>query len=243
MRVYDMIVDERHRTADMLATFTAGQLRRPSLCAGWTVHDIAAHLITFLRFGQLKLYLGILATAADIDKVNLRLTRRAAMRPSGEIIEALRRGADSRITIPMSGYDPVLTDLMLHDLDIRTPLGIPRATPEERLRVAFSHLTARPSPGFTMGSRLGGLRLVATDTGWTHGDGALVRGSAEALLLGMSGRTVAFGQLDGGGVPLLRRRVTSAPRPGAGRRLATVLAVLTSPPPAERRSRLAAGDH
>jgi uncharacterized protein (TIGR03083 family) len=238
-----MIVDERRRTADMLASLTADQLRQPSLCSGWTVHDVAAHLTTFLRFGQAKLYLGILATAANIDKVNIELTRRAAGRSSGEIIELLRRRARSRVTIPRSGYDPVLTDLMLHDLDIRVPLGIPRPTPEERLRVAFNHLTAKPSPGFSMGSRLRDLRLVATDTGWTHGSGAPVRGSTDALLLCMSGRRAAFDQLDGGGVPLLCSRVTSPVTDGPGRRIATVLAVLTSPPPAERRSRRAVASY
>ncbi|TCO62249.1 uncharacterized protein (TIGR03083 family) [Actinocrispum wychmicini] len=233
-----MIVDERRRVADVLADLTAEQFQRRSLCAKWTVHDVAAHLITYLRFGQAKLYIGIVATAADFDRINVWLTRREARRPSQEIVEVLRRRARSGVTIPRSGFDPVLADLLLHDLDIRVPLGIPRATPEERLWVAFHHLTARPSPGFTMGSRLTGLRVTATDTGWTHGDGAPVRGRAEALLLAIGGRAVAFDELAGDGVPLLRARVTTPP-PKAGplRRLTVPLGVLLNPAPPERRSR------
>jgi hypothetical protein len=109
--------------------------------------------------------------------------------------------------------------------------------------VAFQHLAARPSLGFKVGSRLRHLRLVATDTGWTHGDGPVVRGGVESLLLAMSGRMVAFDQLDGDGVPLLRQRVTSPPRIGPGQRMGGVLGVLVNPPPRERRSRLAVGDH
>ncbi|MEO7260933.1 MAG: maleylpyruvate isomerase family mycothiol-dependent enzyme, partial [Jatrophihabitantaceae bacterium] len=220
MQVYDMIVDERRYIADLLSTLTPDQLRAPSLCEGWTVHDVAAHLITFLRFGQLKIYLGIVATAADLDRVNLWLTQRAARRSSDEIIEVLRRRAGSRVTVPRSGYDPVLTDLVLHDLDIRVPLGISRDVSGERLAVALHHLTSRASPGFTMGSRLDGLRFTATDTGWDHGTGAPVRGPAQTLLLGIGGRPAALDDLSGDGVPLLRQRLVSPQRAGALRRLA-----------------------
>jgi uncharacterized protein (TIGR03083 family) len=239
MLVFDMIVDERRHMADMLENLTTEQLRQPSLCDGWTVHDVAAHLVTYLRFGQVKLYLGILATAADFDRINVELTRRAAEHSDREIIELLRRRACSRVTIPRSGYDPVLTDLLLHDLDIRVPLGIARRTPEDRLRAAFDHLTARPSPGFAMGSRLAGLRLVATDTGWTAGVGAPVTGSADSLLLGIGGRAAAFDELHGDGVPLLRQRVASTPKFGPVRRMMAPAMVLLKPPPRDRRSRRA----
>lgn len=237
MRVHDLIVDERRRAADLLAGLSAEQLARPSLCTGWTVHEVGAHLTTFLRLGQVKLYLGILATGANIDEVNRWLTRRAARRPIDEIVAALRRRAGARTTIPRSGYDPVLADLVLHDLDIRRPLGIPRAVPEDRLWVAFDHLANRPAPGYTMGSRLRNLRLVATDTGWTHGTGPAVRGGAEDLVLAIGGRAVALDALDGDGVPILRRRVTARSGTGLGPRLTAVINVALRPPPRNRRSR------
>lgn len=224
-----MVVDERRHIATMLSTLTPGQLQAPTLCEGWTVHDVAAHLITFLKYGQLKLYLGIVATAADLDRVNRWLTQRAARRSDDEIVEVLRRQAGSRFTVPRSGYDPVLTDLVLHDLDIRVPLGIPRDIPEERLSVAFHHLTFRASPGFAMGSRLDGLRFTATDTGWDRGAGAQVRGPAETLLLGIGGRAAVLDDLTGEGVPLLRQRLASPQRVGALRRLAGPLGLLARP--------------
>ena len=237
MRVYDMIVDERTHIADLLGTLTPDQLRAPSLCAGWTVHDVAAHLTTFLRFSQAKLYLGIVATAADMDRVNLWLTQRAARRSDAEIIELVRRRAGSRFTVPRSGYDPVLTDLVLHDLDIRIPLGIARDIPEDRLAVAFHHLTSRASPGFAMGSRLDGLRFTATDTGWDHGAGAPVRGPAETLVLRIPGRAAVLDELSGEGVPLLRQRLSTAQRAPALRRLAAPFGLLVRPLPRTRRAR------
>jgi uncharacterized protein (TIGR03083 family) len=240
MQVYDMIVDERRHMADLLSALSADQLRQPSLCAGWTVHDVAAHLVTYLRFGQAKLYLGIVGMGADFDRLNVWLTRRAARRPSREIAGTLRRRAGSRVTIPRSGYDPVLTDIVVHDLDIRVPLGIARTIPEDRLWVSFHHLAVAPSPGFAMGDRLHGLRLVATDTGWHRGTGAALEGRAEDLLLAIAGRAAVLDRLHGDGLPLLRRRLAGPrPRVPVRRRLAAPLAVLRHPPPPERRSRAA----
>jgi hypothetical protein len=44
-----------------------------------------------------------------------------------------------------------------------------------------------------------GVRLVATDLDWSHGNGPEVRGSGEALLMAMAGRPAALDDLDGPG--------------------------------------------
>lgn len=221
---------ERRRAADLLGGLPAEQLRQPSLCTGWTVHDIAAHWVTFLHYGQLKLYVGLLRTVADLDDLNRRLTRWEARRSSQELIDLLRSRATSRFTPPRLGYDSVLTEMVLHDLDIRVPLGIARETPEERLRLAFDHLTTAPALGFGVGSRLAGLRLVATDTGWANGAGAPVRGPAEAVLLAAAGRSAGLEALEGDGVPILRHRLATQLRPTAGRRVANLVAAMIRPP-------------
>lgn len=227
--------------ADLLDGLDPGQLATPSLSTGWTVHDVGAHLITYLRFGQLKIYYGIVTMAADFDRLNRELTARAARMPTSEIAARLRRWATSKTTIPRSGYDPVLADILLHDYDIRVPLGIGRDMPEDRLWVAFQHLAAKPSPGYAVGSRLAGLRLEAEDTGWVSGSGAVVRGDAESLVLAMSGRAVGLDALEGEGLPLLRERVAAPPPRGPLERLKTVVKVVVDPPPVERRSRDAIG--
>jgi uncharacterized protein (TIGR03083 family) len=241
MRVHDRIIDERRQMADLLAGLTEDQLNGPSLCAGWKVHDIAAHLVSYLRFGQAKIYLGILATGADFDRVNVGLASWMARRPTTLLIRQLRRGATSRVTIPRSGYDPVLGDIVLHDLDVRRPLGIPRAVAEERLWVTFNHLTANPSPGYTMGTRLAGLRVATSDTGWSYGEGPLVCGGAQDVVLALAGRLPALDELTGDGVPVLRERLRSRTNANPVSRIGTVLNVLKSPPPPARRSRRAVG--
>jgi uncharacterized protein (TIGR03083 family) len=235
MRVHEMIVAERQHMADLLASLSQEQLARQSLCDAWTVHEVGAHLVTYLRFGQLKIYLCMLAYAGNFAPGNERLARMYARRSTADLAACLRRYATARTTVPRSGYDPVLADVVLHDLDVRIPLGIDRAIPEDRLAVTFHHLASAPSPGFAVGGRLSGLRFEAVDTGWTSGRGAPVRGDAEAIVLAMAGRTIAWPRLDGDGVAVLSERVNQAPAIPVAQRLAKLATTVLRPSP--RRAR------
>ncbi|GAA1578593.1 hypothetical protein GCM10009789_35170 [Kribbella sancticallisti] len=54
--------------------------------------------------------------------------------------------------------------------------------------------------------RIGGLRLTATDTGFSTGQGLAVTGPTIALTMAMIGRATYCDDLDGDGVPELRTR-------------------------------------
>ncbi len=235
MRVHEMIVAEREHMADLFASLSDEQLARQSLCEAWTVHEVAAHLVTYLRFGQLKIYLCMIVYAGDFAPGNERLARLYARHSTTDLAGSLRRYATARTTVPRSGYDPVLADLVLHDLDVRIPLAIDRVIPEDRLAVAFHHLATVPSPGFAVGERLSDLRFEAADTGWTAGHGAPVRGDAEAVVLAMAGRTVALPQLEGDGVAILSERVNQASRAPVPQRLMKMATTALRPSP--RRAR------
>jgi uncharacterized protein (TIGR03083 family) len=235
MRVHDMIVAERQYTADLFAGLSAEQLARQSLCDAWTVHEVAAHLVTYLRFGQLKIYLCMFACAGNFAPGNERLAQLYARHSNADLVGSMRRYATAKTTVPRSGYDPVLADLVLHDLDVRIPLAIDRVIPEDRLAVVFNHLATVPSPGFAVGDRLRELRFEAVDTGWTSGHGAAVRGSAEAVVMAMAGRPAAFAQLDGDGVAVLSERVAQASTIPAPQRLKKMAMTILRPSP--RRAR------
>jgi uncharacterized protein (TIGR03083 family) len=230
-----MIVDERQHMADLFAGLDEEQLTRQSLCDAWTMHEVAAHLASFLRFGQLKIYLCMIAYAGDFAPGNQRLATWYARRRPEDLIAQLRRDAAAKTTIPRSGYDPVLTDLVLHDLDVRIPLGIPRDLREDRLSVAFHHLSTVPSAGFAVDKRLQRLRFEATDTGWSSGDGAPVRGPAQSVVMAMSGRAEGFADLDGDGVEILRERLGGETPIPVARRLRKLVRTLVRP--SDRRSR------
>ena len=86
---------------------------------------------------------------------------------------------------------------MIHQQDIRRPLGLPRTVDERRLRVALDF--ALTSPTIRGARRTKRLRLVSTDLDWSHGGGPELRGPGEALLMAMAGPADAVKDLEGPG--------------------------------------------
>jgi uncharacterized protein (TIGR03083 family) len=201
------IADERRGLAALLSGLTGEQQATQSLCSEWTVRDVVAHLVVPLEVSTPKFVLAMLACRGNFDRANVRLAREQARRPFGELTEVLRRKADSRFTPPGSGPEAPLTDLLVHGLDIRWPLGLPRDIPEERLHKSLAFLTAAPVGAVVAKGTLDGFRFEANDIDWAHGSGPVVSGDAEAILLAITGRTTALGHLSGDGVPTLRGRL------------------------------------
>jgi uncharacterized protein (TIGR03083 family) len=176
------------------------------------VHDVAAHLIVPLEVGTPRFALAMLACGGSFDRANTRLTRQQSRRPVEEIVQILRHKAESRFTPPGAGPEAPLTDLLVHGLDIRWPLGLVRDVPHPRLRTSLAFLTSRSARGLVRRGALDGLRVEATDVDWAHGRGPSVRGDAQTLLLALTGRTTALAHLSGDGVPTLHARLTRGAR-------------------------------
>jgi uncharacterized protein (TIGR03083 family) len=202
------IADERRGLADLLSGLTGEQRAVQSLCAEWSVHDVAAHLVVPLEVSTSRFALTMLACRGSFDRANVRLTRRQARRPADEIAGILRAKAETRFTPPGAGPEAPLTDVLVHGLDIRWPLGLAREVPEERLVTSLAFLTSRSGRGLVPRGALDGVRLEADDVDWAHGSGPTVRGAADALLLATTGRTAALAHLSGDGLPSLRTRLT-----------------------------------
>jgi uncharacterized protein (TIGR03083 family) len=98
-----------------------------------------------------------------------------------------------------------LTDNMIHQQDIRRPLGLPRTIDARRLRVALDF--ALTAPTIRGARRTKRLHLFATDLDWSHGGGPEVQGPGEALLMAMAGRGDALKDLSGPGKDELAQRL------------------------------------
>lgn len=193
-----MLADERREQIELLRGLTEQEWETPSLCAGWRVRDVVAHLLTD-TLGPMAYATAIAKNRGSVDRVNGALAESFAALPTAQLVDKFDREGGR-----LSKYSPrlALSDLMVHQQDIRRPLGRPRTIPADRLIAVLSY----PDPFAFPGKRTRGLRFVATDVGWSWGDGPEVRGPGEAIALAVVGRTVVLDELTGGGVPELRRR-------------------------------------
>jgi uncharacterized protein (TIGR03083 family) len=202
------IADERRGLADLLSGLTAEQRSVQSLCSEWSVQEVVAHLVVPLQVGIPEFVLAMLASRGSFDRANNRLARKQAQRPFDDLIETLRRRADSRFTPPGAGPEAPLTDLLVHGLDICWPLGLTHPVPPERWRKSLTFLTTRPGRSLVPPGLADGLRLHAEDVDWSHGAGPTVSGDAGSLLLALTGRAVALDHLAGDGLATLRSRTS-----------------------------------
>lgn len=208
--VYRIATANRLLAADMFAGLTPEQWRTPSLCAGWTVREVAAHLLEPLetKVNMLELVALLVRYRGSLDRMVDETARAVAARPTDELVTDLREHASTRLAPPVIGPLGPMTDTCIHLRDAARPLGLDVCPPPAHWRPALDFLVSKPaSKGFIPRDRLVGLRLVATDQDWQHGDGAEIRGSSEAIAMAVSGRPAALGDLAGPGTDVLRLRI------------------------------------
>ncbi|OHU63315.1 maleylpyruvate isomerase family mycothiol-dependent enzyme [Mycobacteroides chelonae] len=204
-QVYAAIAAERRELADALAGLTDNQWATPSLCGAWTVRGVAAHLIAPLINSPAKFIPAILKAKGSFDKASVAVTADVIERHGAELPRLLREQAENRFAPPVLGPKAQLADTVIHGQDIRRPLGISRSFDPERQRTILTFLTSFGAQrAFTpRDRRRDGLRWEATDLAWSSGQGKVVRGTAEAIMLVLSGRPVALAEVTGDGVAQL----------------------------------------
>jgi Activator of Hsp90 ATPase homolog 1-like protein len=99
-------------------------------------------------------------------------------------------------TPPGGGYHGALNHVVIHGLDVTVPLGVPRRSPDETIRIVLDDLI-REGGHAHFGMDIDGRYLAATDLDWSYGSGAPLRGSAGELAVALCGRAVPAGRLDG----------------------------------------------
>ncbi|MGW3406511.1 maleylpyruvate isomerase family mycothiol-dependent enzyme [Streptomyces zhihengii] len=197
-----MVHTERAALIEDLARLDEEQWRQPSLCDGWTGHDVAAHLVDTARTTRLGFVAGLARARFDFDRQNARGVERERAASPAKTLERLRRVA-SRTSTPPAPLDSRLVEEVVHGEDIRRPLGLIRAYPPQAV-VRGLRLQLRTPASFGGAKELTSrVRLTATDAEVSVGEGPEVRGPALSLLLAVSGRRTALGELDGPGLGAL----------------------------------------
>src|SRR5690348_10819066 len=196
--IRDLIAAQRAELGEVLAGLPAPSWDEPTLCAGWRVREVVAHITMPFRFSGRRFALELAKSRGRFNEMADRVARRdaAAMSPM-DLTEAVRSNTGHPWKPPGGGYAGALAHDLIHGLDITVPLGltVPQV-PAERLRPVLPASLDDRSVKF-FGVQLDGIELRASDMDWTLGSGAPLNGTAADLLLVLCGRTLPAGRLAG----------------------------------------------
>jgi uncharacterized protein (TIGR03083 family) len=175
------------------------QWEQPSLCDGWTVHDVVAHLVDTACTTRLGFVVGLARARFDFHLQNARGVERARGVSPQATLGRLRQVA-LRMSCPPAPLDSRIVEEVVHGEDIRRPLGLTRRYPREAVIRAL-RLQARTPASFGGAKELvATVRLRAVDADVSIGEGPEVSGPVLSLLLAATGRCIALNELDGPGI-------------------------------------------
>ena len=183
--IWRRVDEQRIGLAGLLEDLTAEQWTAPSLCDGWQVRDVAAHL-THSHMHPVRAIVEAARSGFRFDSMIQRLGREDP-RSQSEIAIALRGMAGSRKRVPGTSVQQPLIELLVHGQDITVPLGIDWPMPLDAAREAAQKLSGMTFP-LSGQQRLAGVRLVATDAEFAAGEGREVQVPIGDIVMVLAGR-------------------------------------------------------
>ncbi len=211
--VWDVVDAQRRVVADLLSGLADEQWREPSLCEGWTVRDVAGHLASQYTTSVSAVVAAMVRARGSLDRATTELAVRHGRRPTEELVEEIRALVGVRRRPAVIGDVEVLTDILVHGMDVAVPLGLDYPVPADAAAVSASRVWAAPwhlRRAFPSTRRYAGIRLAASDAAWSRGEGAAAEAPMSVLLLLLTGRdAAALPRLHGEGADHLRRSLTT----------------------------------
>ncbi len=178
--------------ADLLAEGPAEAWDAPSLCAGWQVRHMVAHVTMPVRLTPQQFGVGMAAAGGDFTAFSDAVAARDGSLPASELLARLRSAELHAWQPPGGGAAGALAHAVIHALDVTLPLGRTATAPPAARTAVLDQLTA--ADGALFGVDLSGVRLEATDSGWAWGEGAPVQADSGSLVAIVSGRTLPDGR-------------------------------------------------
>jgi len=205
------IDDQRRALVHLLEDLSEKEWHQPSLCAGWTVRQVAAHLAlqNTTWAAMPRVMLGIVRHGGMNGAIQAMACRHAEL-PTGAIIREIRDRIGVWRPLPAVTFRETAIDYLVHGQDIAVPLGRTLTMPSGLAVLAADRVWASPRM-FHARTKLAGYRLVASDAPWAAGQGHEICGPIGALLLFLTGRPAALPQLSGPGAADLRELLTPLP--------------------------------
>lgn len=176
--------------ADLLSEATDAVWNTESLCDGWRVLEVVAHMTMPARYSQDEFMAELEGCGYDFTRLSNAIAVRDAGLPPARLVADLRSDVLHHWTPPGGGLHGALDHAVIHSLDVRVIL--------DDLTHGGIH------KHFTMD--IEDRMMEASDLDWHCGSGSPLRGTAEMLALAMCGRQVPNERLDG--APLRRAKAS-----------------------------------
>jgi uncharacterized protein (TIGR03083 family) len=201
--IWRHIHEQRRALAGILADLSPHEWEHPSLCTGWRVRDVAAHVIATPQLGWRSVPGMVVRGRGGYNRIIDVDTRRRGTATPAQILEQFATYGESRHLAPLTTPLEPLIDVLVHTQDVVRPLGRSHEPPPEASAAAADRCRGRDS--LVLGSRrvIRSVRMVATDVDWDRGKGPVVEGPVLELLMMCAGRQPDLGRLEGEGVGLL----------------------------------------
>jgi uncharacterized protein (TIGR03083 family) len=192
----ESIAAQRREVAEMLSGLPSQSWDAPTLCAGWRVREVVAHMTMPFRYSTRQFLTELGQARGNFNRMADRSARRDGALPPGDLLAVLSDNAGHPWKPPGGGFEGALVHDVIHGLDITVAQGIDLVVPEEGLRIVLDVIT-RPKTLKYFGAELTGVELRADDIDWSFGSGAPVSGPAQLLALVVCGRRLPTGLLRG----------------------------------------------
>lgn len=201
--IWPLVHAERLALIDDLGTLDPDQWEVPSLCDGWSVHDVAAHLADNARATFFRLFAGMAKAGFSLDRQNDNgVAAEKAATPDGTL-RRLVEVAALRATPPVPLASRLVEEIA-HGEDIRRAVGLKRAYPAESLEPAIKYQAATPQGVGGAKELASRVQLCSDDEDFRLGIGPQIAGPRLELLMLVSGRGKHAVGLTGPGLALVR---------------------------------------
>jgi uncharacterized protein (TIGR03083 family) len=173
--------------ADALGAEPASIADAPSLCEGWAVKNVVAHMTMAARYDGPAFMAELAAVGHDFGALSEKLARRDGELAFGTLLDDLRCNTMAVRVPPGGGAIGALSHVVIHSLDISTARDLPRTADDQATLLVLTSL-AQGGVATHFGVDPTGLLLKATDLGWQLGAGEPAEATAADLILALAGR-------------------------------------------------------
>ncbi|WP_430790239.1 maleylpyruvate isomerase family mycothiol-dependent enzyme [Actinoplanes sp. G11-F43] len=195
----------RRSLIDDLAGLDPARWHEPTLCPGWDVEHVVAHLTAAATTGRWAWIRSILLAGFRPAVHNERRLREHLGSTPAETLARFEAVAGASIA-PTGDVAAYLGEVLVHSQDIRFPLGID-TEPDVGALTAVADFFVRRDFAVSSKTLASGVRMTATDGPFQAGAGPVVSGPTLALVMTMAGRSAYLDRLDGAGLDILGGRL------------------------------------